>query len=268
MLESRRQLIRDRLSFWGHDGWKFHNDTICQTYGFQRDDPSRPIRYVMGYGPADRVDSFLAGGQVQIVHWIGGDVMQALTSRKIPQEGVVSFADSWDLRAELLTLGIQAKVVHHRPRNRIEHPFPIPEEKKVAIYMPPTRHDFFRYSLMVELERAIADQWKVLWLDATEQELLGQVRDYKQAMRECTAYVRCPIHDGFSHTSAEFMMAGRTVITTSERPYQIRVRPEVDDIKAHLNDPPFTIGPDYYRWLTDPDRLFEAIWEAAESVLA
>lgn len=256
-------LIRENLSFWGWSGWRFHNETIRDTYQFAWEDPPRrAIRYVMGYGPADMVDNYLRGGEIKIVHWIGSDVMNALGTGRIPETGTINFCDSWDLALELKTLGIDARVVNHRPRNRVEEPLPPPTEKRVAIYIPPTRRDFFRYGLMLEVETAIRGLgWDIAWLDVTEQELLGQTRDYMSLMASCSHYLRCPVHDGFSHTSAEFVMAGRSVLTTSERQFQIRVEPQVQDIVAKLEAArPFEVAPAYYRWLTDKDRLYEAIW--------
>lgn len=258
------QRIRDNLSFWGWSGWKFHNETVQRTYEFQwQDRGDRAIRYVMGYGPPDMVDAYLQGGETKIVHWIGSDVMGALGTGRVPPEGTIHFCDSWDLKLELETLGINARVVNHFPRNRVETPLPLPPDKRVAIYIPPTRRDFFRYSLMLEVETAVRGMgWDVAWLDVTEQELLSGARNYMGLMESCSAYLRCPVHDGFSHTAAEFLMAGRTVITTSERPFQVKVDPTVESIMRHMDDLPYETGPAFYRWLTDKDRLFEAIWDA------
>lgn len=265
MHEDKRQRLRDSVSLWGSSGWRFHNSTVELTYGFKYEEvATRPIRYVMGYGRHDQADQFLKGGEVRIVHWIGTDVMEACATRRLPPAGTVHFADSWDLVAELATIGVEAQAVCHRPRNRVEEPLPLPNEKRVAVYLPPTRRDFFRYSLMLEVERMIRPAgWDMAWLDMTEEELNNGTRDYMGIMRSCSHYLRCPVHDGFSHTSAEYIMAGRTVITTSERPFQVRVKPNVNDILKALEETPYQTAPAFYRHLTDVDRLYEAIWEAA-----
>lgn len=253
--------IQQNLSFWGWQSWQFHNDTVKDTYGFQwQEEPNRAIRYVLGYGPPENVDRYLAGGQVRIVHWIGTDALTAHTTGRVPPQGTIHFCDSWDVKLELADLGIDARVVAHRPRNRVEEPLPMPPERCMAIYMPPTRHDFFRYDLCVEVARTWGG--KVKWHDVSEHELLAGTRDFHALMASCSHYLRLPIHDGFSHTAAEFVMAGRTVVTTAERPYQHRAKPNTTDVLIKLREEPFDVAPAYYRWLTEKDRLYEAIWDA------
>jgi hypothetical protein len=130
--------------------------------------------------------------------------------------------------------------------------------------MPPTRHDFFRYELMCDVEQVLRDDWgwDVVWLDMSEAELNAGGRDIPALLASSSHLLRCPIHDGFSHTAAEFILAGRSVVTTAERPFQIMARPEVVDICQKLKAPPFASAPAFYRWWTDPDRLYEALWDA------
>lgn len=232
--------------------FEFFERQIGERYGFIGLEAS-PYQYFVGYAhPEITNERFRFARKKKILHWVGTDVTMYQGGLA---EDVVNLVDAENLRDELEAKGVKVHgVVHHEPKHMLR-PIELPQRRALTIYMPPARHDFFRYDLMREVVHALGDTHDVNWIGGTLNRDLGDV------IARTSVYLRCPLHDGFSHTSAEMVMAGRTVLTTNDRPYQIRVKPDVDDIVSKMDSAPNDRAPEHYRNLVHRDRLYEALWE-------
>ena len=113
---------------------------------------------------------------------------------------------------------------------------------RICVYMPPARHDCFRYDLMLEVEKQYGRPF--IWLDAPADKL--ESFDVIEVMRQCKALIRAPIHDGLSHSAMEFLIGGRTVLNTQPMPYCVTIEPTVEDIISKIDTQPYPESP--YFW--------------------
>lgn len=224
------------------------------------------FRYLVGgTGDMPIQKKFFEGAKIKIVHWVGSDVSQAVSGERefYNEPGTIHFCDWFNLQDELKTIGINARVVTHKAMNAPDKPLE-PGGNKVCVYMPDTRKEFFHEDLMKEVMEKSGREflWLNVWWKDKDNNSFNKDR-VKKAFMECSHLLRTPEHDGFSHTSAEFIMAGRSVITTEERPFQDRVKLDVDDIIKNLNNKPYKCAPAFYRYWTAPERLIEALKDAS-----
>lgn len=221
------------------DGWGWGNifiNSIAEQTGIRViQTPDRPIRYICGGGEKiEDIKKYFDGSTTRIIHWGGTDVKIAIdrgyTIEIEPYKSSIHWADGFNLIPELDTIGIKAEMITWRPKHYFEYRVPLGD--KVCIYMPPARHEFFRYELMQE----VAKHCDVIWLDAPADKLDSV--DVKNIIRQSKVLVRAPIHDGLSHTVMEFMTAGRTVLNTQDLPYCVKIEPTIEDILNKIDTPP------------------------------
>ena len=233
----------------GAYGWgSLHADVVASQTGIELNElTAKNIRYVIGGGNNfKQITRFFESAQVKIIHWIGSDVMKAVNGECEVYRNAIHWADGFNLLPELEKVGIHAKMVTWKPRNTPIGPLPLGD--RVCVYMPPTRHDFFRYDLMKEVEKEYGRPF--IWLDAKEQDQNSV--DIPALIRQSRVLIRAPIHDGLSHTVMEFLVAGRTVLNTQPLPYCIPIKPTVRDILSKINTKPTPEAP--YFWLDFIDK--------------
>jgi hypothetical protein len=156
----------------------------------------------------------------------------------------------------MATRGVTAKVVTPPTRHRFEEPLPAGGDA-VCIYAPTTKWGYFYGDLMSEIVGRI--DRRVVWLPRAGFPMLWDV------FNDCSHYIRLCEHDGFSNLSAEFMMAGKVVITNQDQPYQVKVEPTVEAVLAALESKPHRHAPAWYREATDKRHVIEAFQELIDA---
>jgi hypothetical protein len=240
-------------------GSMFHGRNAAKRLGFTwcNNRPRGPYRYFISCFNPGRVNVFMSGAAVAVVHWIGTDVSMAVADKHHRSFGdkVIHWCDSWNLRKELATIGIDAEVLINPPTYRFTEGMPRTTGDAVLLYVP-SGHDAFFHAGTVKKAAELAGREVVIL--PREQIRGGTQNDITDVFEKCSHYVRLAKHDGFSHMAAEMMMAGRVVITNQDRPYQVRIRPTVSEVVAHLDDKPHREAADYYRRITDPENIRNA----------
>jgi hypothetical protein len=221
---------------WGW-GWLFIDEIAKQTGIRVTEKSNKPVRYICGGGDKiEEIRNYFEGATTKIIHWGGTDVKNAIENgyngeMKTYKEAI-HLADGFNLIPELASIGIKAKMVTWTPKHYFGYVPPLGD--RVCVYMPPARHEFFRYDLMKEVEKEYGKPF--LWLDKPAEEL--KFVDVKDIIIQSKVLIRAPIHDGLSHTAMEFLTAGRTVLNTQDLPYCVKIEPHLVDILSKINTPP------------------------------
>lgn len=167
----------------------------------------------------------------KVVHFVGTDIWQL---RQISLNGL----DIWKsymrnavdevlveadfTQAELKEiLGITAKIVPIPPA-KLYDVMPLPKKFTVACYQPQTNSNFYNPQLMEEIAKEMPDvrfkfyghpmqQGKHATLENVE--YVGYVNDMESFIKDCSAIIRFPFHDGLSISLLEFILAGRYAST-------------------------------------------------------
>lgn len=194
--------------------------------------------YVIGYYPEfaamqDRMffnsyDNPKAGitAAKKIVHFVGSDIWQlyhcSLMSLKVWQHyfknnvsEVLCEADF--TQKELKELGIEAKVVPIPPA-KLYDLMDLPKEFTIAVYQPKINESFYRPQDMRAIAKELPDikfkffgnQFEVgMDKELANIEHCGYINNMETFIKECSAIIRFPQHDGLPLSVLEFLLAGR-----------------------------------------------------------
>ena len=163
----------------------------------------------------------------KIVHFVGTDVWQlfnvSLNNLKVWRNYFKNAVDevlceSDFIQDELKELGIDAKIVPLPPA-KLYKMQPLPKDFTVACYMPAVNRDFYRPKEMQEIVKKLPDV-KFKFFGNPRQtgedpalgkncEYMGYVHDMEGFIKECSAIMRFPQHDGLPISVLEFILAGR-----------------------------------------------------------
>lgn len=165
-----------------------------------------------------------------IVHWIGTDVLEALS--RPPQEvyhRYIHLAGSELLREELGTIGISSVVIPIVPTGVDFSPLPMPDQHAVLAYVPEHREEFYGMTLLKEIAEHFPDITFHIVANSGKNDRNPQPNISYEGMLDMTAmremYARCsilfryPQHDGMSMMVLEALGTGRTVIYKYKFPY-------------------------------------------------
>lgn len=224
----------------------WHGKNICQQIGGTWNGDSG-YRYLIGNYNQNLAANFLKPAAVRVIHWVGTDVLFALQGRPFYNPaGAHHLCDSENLQAELQTIGIDATVLMHRPTNAPPDVVPLTGDA-ICYYAPTGRPDFHHLKTVRAIEARLPDREFIHRPIAFDQPI-GDV------FAQCSHYLRLAEHDGFSHLAAEFVMAGREVVTNQRRPFQRYV--DADDLDGIVRQlgiyHPAPCAPAAYRAMTDP----------------
>ena len=165
--------------------------------------------------------------------WIGTDVYNAMNRlhrfrlRDISRlRNVTHLAVSDNLKEELKTIGITAEVLTLVPDISNLNPMPLPKKYTVAVYMPSSHLQFYRYGDMKKIVKALPDINFIFYgnrdkLDVesfSNVKVRGWVRDTRVIFRDCNALARLTIHDGFPKSVIEAVLLNRSVVTNQKFP--------------------------------------------------
>ena len=163
----------------------------------------------------------------KVVHFVGSDIWQlynvSLMNLKLYQNYFKNNVNKILCEAdftqnELRELGIEAEIVPIPPAKLYEV-VPLPKEFTVACYQPQMNASFYRPNEMIEIAKKMPEVKfkffgnpnKVGKDPALPQniEFCGYVSDMENFIKDCSAIMRFPVHDGLPISVLEFILAGR-----------------------------------------------------------
>ncbi|MBD3276868.1 MAG: hypothetical protein GF388_01065 [Candidatus Aegiribacteria sp.] len=130
-------------------------------------------------------------------------------------------------------LGIEATDPLPTPSRKLFDVMPMPGRFTVAVYLPTYRADFFRYKLMLEVAekmpeaRFIFFHWmfpvgdsdvQLSELPNVEYRYHCSREEYEDIVKQSACLLRAPQHEGLSGTAADFLLAGRPVVSCWDMP--------------------------------------------------
>lgn len=171
-----------------------------------------------------------------IIFWVGTDIMNLESQwkygcderyvEKLNHPNIFHVAETAKTKEELSHYFDNITVIPIPPPVEYDV-MPIPPSKKVAVYMPPGRKDFYNYGLIIEAARQLPD---VTFIFYASQEIeptmcehaeglpnawnFGPLDrdDMERLVADCRVCLRITEHDGLPLSVLEFGMAGRHVI--------------------------------------------------------
>ena len=239
----------------------------------------------------------------KVVHFVGSDVWQlynvSTLSLKTWQGYLRTAVDevlceSNFIQSELKELGIDAKVVPIPPKN-IYKPMELPEKFTVACYQPATNADFYRPNEMERIARAMPEidfkffgnphrKGKRFLKEGTDEkggktevwdyaegkpsniEDMGFIEDMEGFIKDCSAIMRFPIHDGLPLTVLEFLTAARYSVQSVPMSHTIcvpnfSVEAAIDGIRAvqEIAIKPNTVASEYWTKELDHKKYIKTI---------
>lgn len=240
-------------------GIKYFRDHLCKICGFTKEEPTMLARWVPGAGKSKapyryyigppyypNVMQFMDGVRVGVLHWMGSDVVRAVKGghpyKDLPN--VFHWCVAENLRDELKEIGVNAEVVPIEPPNIISVR---PRGASVLIYVPLDGKfwDLYMGDLMLEVQKRSGRD--CIWLPPNEGHYEA---DMEKAINDSGVYLRFLKHDGFSFLAAEMIMAGRPVLTNQDRPFQMKLPNDADEICKHLDIQLDPKAPEWYREYT------------------
>ncbi len=162
----------------------------------------------------------------KVIHFIGTDVFQlydlSMKSLKVWQNYLknnidVILCESDFIQEELKQIGIEAKIIPIPPA-KLYDVIPLPKDFTVAVYMPQVNREFYRPVEMAEIAKRLPDvKFKFFGNPAQvgkdpaltdNLEYAGYV-NMDDFIKDCSAIIRFPLHDGLPLSVLEFLTAGR-----------------------------------------------------------
>jgi len=257
-------------------GADFRDDTIFKPHAYK-------ALYLIGWymKPTDQGNQhpsimmhFEQPGVKKIVHFVGADIYWF---RKFPYEAMKPLAGALQLKAdhilcetelaqkELADFGIKAQVVPIPSYSQWELK-PLPEKFTCSVFLT-NRSDFDKYCYehTLSIIRAMPDVkftaygdggWEVDYPNLKHSKNLPRDK-WEEYVYANSCYLRLVRHDTLPLASAEFVMAGRDVVTNIPLPYQ-----EYIDTKGNneLNEwDHFGSGLNTYRWPDTKKKIIQRI---------
>lgn len=188
-----------------------------------------------------------------------------------------------DLR-ELFGLSDTVALELPSPARKVFQFLPMPEKLTVAFYLPTFRADFYRYALIPKLAKLMPDVKFIVyhWFIKTPHLQLAESQDnveyrfgcsrveYEQVIAESSVLLRVPVHDGLSSGAAEFMMAGRPVLSCWDMPKWeriVRFPNDPDEVAKNIRKTKLVVPEnvaEHYRGLFDPHKWLEKLSDRTE----
>jgi len=163
----------------------------------------------------------------KIIHFVGTDIWQlrkiSLDGLQIWKQYIRNFIDEVLVEADFTRdelkeiLGIEAKIVPIPPA-KLYKTMPLPKKFTVACYQPATNAAFYNPQIMEEVAKQMPNvEFKFFGnpmtvgkhKDIKNIENVGYINDMETFIKECSAIMRFPMHDGLPISVLEFVLAGR-----------------------------------------------------------
>ena len=217
-----------------------------------------------------------------IVHWIGTDVYNAVTKYKskfitkkykylIDVHAVVHSR----LASELNSIDVDCQELP-LPYYKLYDIKPLPEQKKILVYMPDSRNDFFGKIVIDKLIDYFPELEFVVLpnsgkdYDKTNVTCLSWVDDMEKVYRDVTTLIRLPFHDGLPNSVIEALSMGRFVIYSHEFPHceYAKSFEEVKKKLEHLVEKrsPNQMGSDYVKTTYDKNKIIKRLLQVYEEM--
>lgn len=179
-----------------------------------------------------------------IVHWYGSDTLacksfydrgQRALFQELNSDRYVNVPCNDKIAGELKDwFGLEITEPLNVPAETVYLEMPKPLQFKIGVYMPCQRLDFFNAPLICEALAPLEYQTIFYhWLPMTEDlpKIFGHHyggwgdyryalsrEEYRKTIEDCSCLVRVPVHDAYSISTAEFLMAGRPVVSQMDTP--------------------------------------------------
>lgn len=257
-------------------GADFRDDTIFKPQAYK-------ALYLIGWymKPSDQGNqhpsimmAFDKPGVKKIIHFVGADIYWL---RKFPYESMRSLAGALKLKAdsllcetelakkELQEFGISAKVVTI-PSYSDWEVHPLPHDFSVSVFLT-EKSDFDKYCYehTLSIIRAMPDVqftaygdggWDVDYPNLKHSRNLSR-DNWEKYVYDNSCYLRLVKHDTLPLASAEFIMAGRDVITNIPLPHQEYIDTKGDSILNEWDN--FGSGLNAYRWPMTKKNIIQRI---------
>lgn len=236
-------------------GWKYFDD--INYVGVAEYNPD--VLYVGGWFVSEYSDlalhnSLLGDIPKVIVHWYGSDVLMCRQWKQMGERHMfewlkdsrfVHVPPSEPIRREIEEwLGLSTTEPLNVPAERVFDRMDKPEEFFIGCYMPPNRQDFFRMPILrgalpkvkdanVVLYHFLPPIPEILYSEQCEKHFAISREEYEAIVARMSCLVRIPHHDANSISAAEFLMAGRPVISDRDLPqWPAWIKGQVDEKKV------------------------------------
>lgn len=170
-----------------------------------------------------------------IIWWVGTDVMNLETQyasgdsryiEKLNHPNIIHLVESTATKEELSPY-LDEMTILPLPAPVEYKPMPIPPSKKVAVYMPPGRKDFYGYNIIREVANELPKVTFIFYANqAVEADIAQPIDettncwdfgvlnrdDMTRLIADSTVCLRITEHDGVPLSILEFGMAGRQII--------------------------------------------------------
>jgi hypothetical protein len=233
-------------------------------------------------GGTRTVQALKKTGKRVIVHWIGTDVHNATTSykskflvKRYHRLVDLNLAVSPALVRELGSIGITATQVP-LPVFRLYKPQPLSADKKVLVYLPDSRNDFFRKPVIDKVVDSHPDL-KFVILPNSGADYIGKENvtcikwadDMEKILAETSIFIRLPMHDGLPNSVIEALSMGRHVVYSHEFPYcefAISAEEVNYEIERLIKQPLNYDGSDYVWKAFDKNKIKRSLVEVYNSM--
>jgi hypothetical protein len=233
-------------------------------------------------GGTRTVQTLKKSGKKIIVHWIGTDVHNAITSykskflvKRYHRLVDLNLAVSPALVRELGSIGISASEIP-LPVFRLYKPQPIQADKKILVYLPDSRNDFFRKPVIdkvidshPQLKFVILPNSGIDYSDKKNVVCIKWTDDMEKILGETSVFIRLPMHDGLPNSVIEALSMGRHVVYSHEFPY-CRFATSAEKVSSEIKrliDEPLNFDGSDYVWKTfDKDKIKKSLVEVYRSM--
>jgi glycosyltransferase involved in cell wall biosynthesis/2-polyprenyl-3-methyl-5-hydroxy-6-metoxy-1,4-benzoquinol methylase len=243
----------------------------------------------------------------KVVHLVGSDVDQlwkcSMQSIKVWRSYFKNTIDellveSQFIQDELKELGIEGSKIIPLPPNKLFNVMPLPKKFTVGVYMPTVNADFYRPNEMLRIAKACPNirfkffgnpyiKGKRLLKRTKDKEgKKVEVYDYNEGektniedvgyvemgefVKECSAIMRFPVHDGLPLSVLEFLTAGRYAVNSVPIKHAVHVREfSIERVVKELNKlkkikEPNVEGSRYWREELNHEKYIKTIKDLTE----
>jgi len=220
----------------------------------------------------------------KIIHWIGSDIMWLKELPRKHSDMAINWlnqvfdeqlCEAEHTKKELLSLGINAKVVPLPAAYMFDEILPKPKKQTIACYQPGMgMKPMYMPQLAEELAKKMPDVDFIFYGDPSVKGKKKNItylpyvdgqKGAEELIRKSTILMRFTIHDGLPLSIAEFISAGRNVVTNVPIPAvehiggELKTEGIIRILRQTMKLPPNTEGAEYYRKLMDKNDFTKKI---------
>ncbi|HLE34252.1 MAG TPA: hypothetical protein VI698_00005, partial [Nitrososphaerales archaeon] len=180
-----------------------------------------------------------------VVHWIGTDVYNAITrlkskfiTKRYKHLVDVHLAQHSRLVRELSSVGVNSEELP-LPTFGLYSLYPMPARKKILVYMPESRGDFYGKLILDRVFDSFPESDFIVLpnsgkdINKANVTCISWTDDMEKIYRDVAVLIRLPIHEGMPNTVIEALSMGRYAICSHDFPYCEQAR-SLEEVKTKL----------------------------------